>query len=233
MNKEQSPDFKQMTADTIGKDLLGALVQEIRLLPDVWPKLPKAKQDDVIERLRKRVEENVAMAVFTIAAQNRTVVAGSLEQITIKDGVKAVIKFGVKSPNLDGLYEAASDGNDVLVVVAGAKDYTGGMNEIQGEEDQRNIDLGHEYHDNDGGGMDGVSDVDPDTGEIKGLPSPDQVKPTIEEMQKAWDDGYQAAEDGKPQSDCPIIRSELVIQWINGWKNYHEDQKTETDAEVA
>lgn len=232
MNKEQSPDFKQMTADTIGKDLLGALVQEIRLLPDVWPKLPKAKQDDVIERLRKRVEENVAMAVFTIAAQNRTVVAGSLEQITIKDGVKAVIKFGVKSPNLDGLYEAASDGNDVLVVVAGAKDYIGGMNEIKGDEDQRNIDLdlGHEYHDNDGGGMDGVSDVDPDTGEIKGLPSPDQVKPTVEEMGKAWDDGYQAAEDGKPQSDCPIIRSELVVEWIKGWKAWHEEQSDDKDA---
>ena len=232
MNKEQSPDFKQMTADTIGKDLLGALVQEIRLLPDVWPKLPKAKQDDVIERLRKRVEENVAMAVFTIAAQNRTVVAGSLEQITIKDGVKAVIKFGVKSPNLDGLYEAASDGNDVLVVVAGAKDYIGGMNEIKGDEDQRNIDLdlGHEYHDNDGGGMDGVSDVDPDTGEIKGLPSPDQVKPTVEEMGEAWDGGYQAAEDGKPQSDCPIIRSELVVEWIKGWKAWHEEQSDDKDA---
>lgn len=232
MNKEQSPDFRQMTADTIGKDLLGALVQEIRLLPDVWPKLPKAKQDDVIERLRKRVEENVAMAVFTIAAQNRTVVAGSLEQITIKDGVKAVIKFGVKSPNLDGPYEAASDGNDVLVVVAGAKDYIGGMNEIKGDEDQRNIDLdlGHEYHDNDGGGMDGVSDVDPDTGEIKGLPSPDQVKPTVEEMGEAWDDGYQAAEDGKPQSDCPIIRSELVVEWIKGWKTWHEEQSDDKDA---
>ena len=31
MSKEQ-PDFRQMTADTIGKDLLSALVTEIRLL---------------------------------------------------------------------------------------------------------------------------------------------------------------------------------------------------------
>lgn len=230
MNKEQSPDFRQMTSDTVGKDLLGALVAEIKLLPDVWPKLPKVKQDDVIERLRKRVEENVAMAVFTIAAQDRTVVAGALEQITIKDGVKAVIKFGIKAPNLDGLYEAASEGKDVLVVVAGAKDYTGGMNEVQGENDQRAMDLGHEYHDNDGCGMDGVSDVDPDTGEIKGLPSPDQVKPTDEELEKAFGDGYQAASEGKPQSDCPIIRSELVVEWIKGWKAWHEDNPHSKEA---
>lgn len=235
MNKEQSPDFRQMTADTIGKDLLSALVTEIRLLPNVWQKLPKAKQDDVIERLRKRVEENVAMAVFTIAAQNRTTVVGDLGKVTIDGNIQAIIKFGINAANLPDLFATAAgqESKTVLVVVANAADYTQGMNEIKGEEDQRNIDLGHEYHDNDGGGMDGVSDVDPDTGEIKGLPSPDQVKPTVEEMQEAWNNGYQAAEDGKPQSDCPIIRSELVIQWINGWKTYHEDQKTETDAEVA
>lgn len=232
MSTEQSPDFRQMTADTVGRDLLGALVAEIKLLPDVWPKLPKAKQDDVIERLRKRVEENVAMAVFTIAAEDRTVVAGALEQITINDGVKAVIKFGIKAPNLDGLYEAASEGKDVLVVVSGAKDYTGGMNEVQGENDQRAMDLGHEYHQNDGGGMDGASDVDTDTGEIKGLPSPDQVKPTEEEMQQSYEDGYLAAAQGKQKSDCPILRSELVIEWVRGWNTWHEENPS-TQEEVA
>jgi len=37
MNQEK--DFRQMTAETAGKDLLGALVTEIKLLPDVWQKL--------------------------------------------------------------------------------------------------------------------------------------------------------------------------------------------------
>ena len=231
MSKEQ-PDFRQMTADTIGKDLLSALVTEIRLLPNVWQKLPKAKQDDVIERLRNRVEENVKMVVFTIASQNRTTVAGSLGKVTIKGNVEAIIKFGINAGNLPELFAAAADKDSrtVLVVVADAADYTHGMDEIKGEDDQRNMDLGHEYHENDGGGMDGVSDVDPDTGELKGLPSPDQVKPTVEEMGEAWDDGYQAAEDGKPQSDCPIIRSELVVEWIKGWKAWHEEQSDDKDA---
>ncbi len=50
-------DFKatlNMTAETVGCDLLQALVQEIKLLPDLWIKLPKMKQDDVIDRLRNR-----------------------------------------------------------------------------------------------------------------------------------------------------------------------------------
>ena len=226
-------DFRQMTAETAGKDLLGALVTEIKLLPDVWQKLPKAKQDDVIERLRNRVMANVNMVVHVIASQNRITVAGQLDKVTIKGNVEAVIKFGINAGNLPGLFEAAAEQGDktVLVVVGGAEEYTQGMDDVRGEDDQRAMDLGHEYHENDGGGMDGVSDVDPDSGEIKGLPSPDQVKPTDEELKKAFDDGYQAASEGKPQSDCPIIRSELVIEWAKGWKAWHEEN-AETAEEV-
>lgn len=132
-----------MTADTVGRDLLQALVQEIKLLPDVWPKLSKAKQDDVIERLRDRVAHNVMMAVHLISADGRTVVAGELDQITIKDGVKAVIKFSMSAPSLQELYECS--GKSVLVVVANASDNLGGMSEIRGEADQRAMDLGKEY----------------------------------------------------------------------------------------
>ena len=101
------------------------------------------------------------------------------------------------------------------------------MDEVRGEDDQCAMDLGHEYNQNDGGGMGNVSDVDPDSGEIKGLPSPEDVKPSDEELEKAFSDGYGAAEEGKPQSDCPIIRSELVVEWVKGWKAYHEEQSSD------
>lgn len=222
---KKSNDFRQMTADTVGKDLLGALVTEIKLLPDVWPKMSKVKQDDVIDRLRKRVEENVNMAVFTLAAKERVVVAGSLEQITIKDGVKAVIKFGIKSPNLDGLYEAASDGKDVLVVVAGVEEHTGGMNEIQGEDDQRGMDLGHEYNKNDGGGMD-----DPIEGKVIGLP---EKVITEEDLETAYQDGRLAAEEGNEQADCPIMDGSLVAKWVRGFKDWHEENPVNDETESS
>lgn len=228
-------DFRQMTAETAGKDLLGALVTEIKLLPDVWQKLPKAKQDDVIDRLRNRVEENVKMAVFTIASQNRTTVAGSLDKVTIKGNVEAVIKFGINAGNLPELFAAAADQDSrtVLVVVADPAAHTQGMDEVKGEDDQRTMDLGHEYHDNDGGGMKGAADVDPDIGEIKGLPSTTgQLIPTDEELDKAWDDGYQAAAEGKQKIDCPIMRAELVGRWISGWSAWHEDNPADTNEVV-
>lgn len=209
-----APDFRTMTAATIGKDLLSALVTELKLLPTVWAKLPKAKQDDIIDRLRDRVETNVKMAVHMLAAQGRTVVVGDLEQITIKDGAKAVIKVARSAESLHELYDA--QGKAVLLVVSDAGEHTGGMDDVTGEADQRAMDLGHEYHDNDGGGMDdNVIDAD------RGLPAPEDVV-TSQQLEEAFEEGYQAAADGQPESACPVMAGKLCIQWVKGWKRYHE-----------
>lgn len=104
MNAPQ--DFRAMTAETVGRDLLQALVLELKLLPDVWAKLSEKKQNDVIDRLRDRVESQIKMAVHVLASSGRTVVAGDLDQVTIKDGVKAVIKFSAAAPSLHELYDA-------------------------------------------------------------------------------------------------------------------------------
>lgn len=222
MNAPQ-PDFRQMTADTMGQDLLSALVTELKLLPKPWPELTKGKQDDIIDRLRSRVEGNIKMAVHLLAAEGRIVVAGDLDQITIKDGVKAVVKFGINAPNLNELYEHS--GKMVLVVVANPSDHTAGMDEIKGESDQRAMDLGHEYHDNDGGGM----DVD-HVADAPGLPAPGDTTPTEEELDKAYDDGYHAAGEGRPESDCPVMRGEMCIQWVKGWKDFFDGVEKATEA---
>ncbi|WP_232243614.1 Rmf/CrpP family protein [Paraburkholderia sp. SOS3] len=209
-----------MTADTIGRDLLQALVLELKLLPDVWAKLSEAKQNDVIDRLRARVQSNIAMAVHTLASAGRTVVAGDLDQITIKDGVKAVIKFGANAPSLHELYDAQSKA--VLVVVASSADHTAGMDEVRGEGDQRGLDLGQEYTSEDGDGMNGPTGdvVDAGPGDVRQI----EHQPLQEELEAAEQAGFDAAADGKPQSDCPVMAGALCIEWVKGWKRWHEEQ---------
>lgn len=146
---DELKEVLNMTVNTIGTDLLQALLQEIKLLPDVWQKMSKRKQDDVLDRLRSRVDANIKMAVHLIASEGRTVVAGTLDQITIKDGVKAVVKFNQNAENLHELYE--SNANPVLVVVANHTEHTGGMDEVVGESDQRAMNMGHEYNQRDTG----------------------------------------------------------------------------------
>lgn len=127
--KNPEKNTMAMTAQSVGADLLQALVQEVKLLPDVWPKLSQRKQDDIIERLRKRV-------------------------ITVKDGIKAVLTMSKNDPNRHGLMDA--QGKSVLIAIADAEDHMGDVAAVRGTPDQRAMDLGHEYDpDGDGNGMDG------------------------------------------------------------------------------
>lgn len=211
-----------MTAETIGKDLLGALVQEIKLLPDIWPKMSQSKQNDVIDRLHNRVENAVRMAVHIIASNNQVVVDGDLEQITIKDGAKAVIKINQNHPNFLGL--CGAQGKSVLVTVASAAEFTGGMDEVRGESDQRAMDLGQEYTDQDG---DGMGDDDHGPIDVEGRIIPEVLE---SDKEKAYEDGRKAAAEGKSDRDCPIMASELVKAWMRGYREWHEENGGEKAA---
>lgn len=226
----RSPEFKatmNMTANTLGKDLLSALVLEMKMMPDTWVKLSEKKQNDIIDRLRSRVDASVKMAVHLIAANGRTVVQGDLDKITIKDGAQALIKIGKSVAALHELAEA--QGQAVLLVLSGSEgQYTGGMDEVRGESDQRAFEMGREYTDGDGDGMpgadapadDGVVDVEAKTVAI-------EHQPLKEELDASYEEGYKAASEGKPESDCPVMAGALCIEWVKGWKDWHDEHPEE------
>ena len=217
----ENKDIREMTAESIGSDLLQALLTEIKLLPKPWEALTKAKQDDIIDRLRSRVEHNVKMAIHILAADGRTIVVGELDQITIKNGIKVVVTVGAKQENLHEMYDAT--GKSVLMIVSDVKDHMVGTKDIEGEVDQRGLNIGHEYKPNsDGEGMGENTVVD---GEVLGLPAPGDTTPTQEELEQAFADGYAAAEQNKLQSDCPVMNGALCIEWVKGWNAFYKDQK--------
>lgn len=233
----QEKDIREMTADTIGRDILQALVQEIKLLPDLWVKMPKKKQDDVINRLRARVDHNVRMAVHLIASDNRTTIVGDLDQVTSKDGIKAVFKISSASKGRHHLFDSV--GKACLIVIADADEAVGGMDEIQGESDQRAMDLNREYTDQDGDGMSDGTDDDVIDVEATAI----EHQPLQAELDEAYEDGYDAAAKGEPESACPRMAGALCIEWVKGWKQWHaenpgdgaddsQDEDADTDEEV-
>ncbi len=144
-------DPRAMVAETLGVTLLKALVTEIKLMKKPWDAMTQNQQDDVIDRLRGKVRDQIQMAVHIIASAGRAVVPGTLDTITVKDGAKMLIKM----PSL-GEHTAeiiAAEGKTVMVIIADSAEYMAGLDSVKGEPDQRAMDLGHEYHDNDGGGM--------------------------------------------------------------------------------
>lgn len=98
----------------------------------------------------------------------------------------------------------------------------------RGEEDQRAMDLGHEYDpDGDGKGMEPGPGDDVSDARILSLTD----GPLDSELEQAYQDGYQAYLDGKPKTDCPVMRHELVAKWTAGWQDAKE--ANEDDPSVA
>nr|WP_315596118.1 DNA translocase FtsK [uncultured Cupriavidus sp.] len=217
-----------MTATTLGKDLLSALVLEMKMMPDTWVKLSEKKQNDIIDRLRNRVDASVKMAVHLIAANGRTVVQGDLDKITIKDGAQALIKIGKSVSALHELAEA--QGQAVLLVLSGGdSQYTSGMDEVSGESDQRSFEMGREYTDGDGDGMpDAGAPTDDNVvdAEFKEVPAIEH-QPLKEELDASYEEGYKAASEGKAESDCPVVAGPLCIEWVKGWKDWHDEHPEE------
>lgn len=129
----------EIARDTLGRDILQVCLQEIRAIPNVWQKLPEAKQQDVIDRVILAVSTSVKKAVRILAADNRPTIDGILESVAIKDGIKATFKVSQMNPNRHELID--SQGKVCLLVVASAAEMLDGMDQVVPDPDQNVINL--------------------------------------------------------------------------------------------
>jgi len=127
----------EVASETMAGDLLAAMVDELKTLPDVWQKLPMHKQDEVIWRLRHRVTGAVRQAVRIIASEDRPTLVASVEKVEFKDGVKATLVMSKGNPARHDLADA--QGSEVLVVVASAEQHMGGTEGVQPDPDQHDL----------------------------------------------------------------------------------------------
>ncbi|MGP9826861.1 DNA translocase FtsK [Ectopseudomonas khazarica] len=151
-----APTPVQMASETLGRDLMQVLLQEIRALPDVWPKLNEKKQAAVIERIRSSVERSATVAVKLIAAGGNPTISGILESVAIKEGIKATFKVSQFDPMRHELID--SQGKVCLLVVANAADHLGGTDEVKPDPDQADL------LDKDGEFEDDVANAEAETG---------------------------------------------------------------------
>lgn len=138
---EQDEDTILMATETMGKDLIGLMLQEFKAMPKVWQMLSQYEQDIVIERARNKVVEAVRTAVHLIVSDGHTSVIADLEGVAIKDDIKATFKVSRGNPS-DAMQELFSSHNQACrIILSSAAQYTGGVEEIRGDADQRSLEL--------------------------------------------------------------------------------------------
>jgi hypothetical protein len=109
---------------TLLGDLIEVCIDELKASQDVWQKLSERGQQDALFRVRLRCEAAVRKAVRIIAAADRPTIFATLEQVTVKDGIKAVLKLDKHDAQRHELVDAT--GRQVLIVVASAEQHLGG-----------------------------------------------------------------------------------------------------------
>lgn len=137
--KDAKADAAVIADTTMCGDLLGALIDEIRTMPDVWQKTSEEKQAQIIERLTRRVESAVKTAVHIIASDGKPQIEVTLEGVTVKDKIKAALIIPNGSALLHDLID--SQGEQILVVLPRTSQYLGGTGGIKPDKDQPEIPL--------------------------------------------------------------------------------------------
>lgn len=125
--------------ESIGTQLMRALLDEITTLRTPWAITPQQMQQEVLDRLQQQVTAATHSAVLAIATQRFNSVAATVESLTIKDGAKAVVQL----PRAGEALHTVADrvGSTVLLVFADLQEFTDGMHVIQSEADQKPLPL--------------------------------------------------------------------------------------------
>lgn len=108
-------------------ELMSAAMKQLRSLDKPWLRLPEAKQKEVIDEVRDQVSVAIRQAVEIIATDDRTRFAASVESVTFKDGVKAVMTM----TNSQASHELADTaGGRVFIVIEDPNRYVMGSGSI-------------------------------------------------------------------------------------------------------
>lgn len=132
---EKAP--RELAREFMLGEVMAAAMKQLRALDKPWLRLPEDRQKEVIDEVRDQVAHAIRNAVEIIATDDRTRFVASVESVTFKDGVKAVMTMA----NTMASHELAdTQGGRVYIVIEDPARYThGGANVPQAEPDQRAI----------------------------------------------------------------------------------------------
>lgn len=124
MTKETTADDTiNLASATLTGDVRDFLLDRLKNFQKPWVAMSEDEQRESIISAKDAAEHLVKQACRIIAAEGRNVVEANLDQITIKDGIKAVLTFTNNSATREALGSAT--GQIVLVVTSGAEIFTG------------------------------------------------------------------------------------------------------------
>jgi hypothetical protein len=125
-------------------NLLGHLVRwisdRIKGMDKPWSQMSEKDQQTLLDDIRYDGQKVVIEMARTVAAKGRKLVFGAMEQVTIKDEIKAVITCQ-KSPEAAAAFGMSSGGGQVALVLMQTESLLQEVNPVKPDPDQWEIPL--------------------------------------------------------------------------------------------
>lgn len=126
---DQSKRTFAIAAATMGRDLTVALLNELRNLPDHWPRLNKEMQQKVLDRFKDAASETVRTALQMLTSSSFAAVPATLKGVHRSGGIRAALVIEPDALCRHQLFDA--EGQKVLVVIADPRTWLERMDEIK------------------------------------------------------------------------------------------------------
>jgi antitoxin component of RelBE/YafQ-DinJ toxin-antitoxin module len=125
--------------DNMGTYLMRVLRDELVHMPDVWRSLPEEQQQRILDRMGTQISSATKLAARRIVSTGQPSITATLQQITVKDGVKATLLFDRAEEALDALMHRV--GSNLVLVLVDPNDYQTGVDEFTADADQPELPL--------------------------------------------------------------------------------------------
>jgi len=122
----------------LGGKLMQVVVAQLEGQRKPWNELPEDTQAIALNAMTHAVDAAVRAAVHIIASDNRSSMHATVESVTFKDGVKAVLSL-LKGPAAHDLADA--EGHTALVIVGDFGKFTEGGQKVEPEPGQGRLPL--------------------------------------------------------------------------------------------
>lgn len=131
----------ELAAETLTGDLRDFILDRLRHEQNKrpWHERSEAEQRDTVHQVETAVRHAVTRAVEIIAAGGLRTIKATIEQVTVKDGIKATLTMSKFDENRHNLIDAT--GSTVLLVVADPEDFTGERAEVEIKPDNPGLPL--------------------------------------------------------------------------------------------
>lgn len=122
-HSEEIEETIELAVKTARGDVRSFLVDRLKQWKKPWEAMTESEQRAAVAESNHAAENLIRTLAALIASEGRKTLIGNLDQVTVKDGLKAVIKMSKHDENRHELMDA--QGLAVIVVVQGVEEMLG------------------------------------------------------------------------------------------------------------